>query len=369
MSNDIQFVEVDSQAIQNQLINDFENAIGETLYPGDERRIFLLQLLQVIVGLKNDINESAKYNLLKYSTGDKLDALGEFYNTPRLAAQKASVTLRFTLSAVQAVDITIPAGTRATPDGQLYFLTNKVLTIIAGQTTGDVTAEASEGGEKYNDFASGQIRALVDPMPYVASVSNIDASSGGSNVEDDNNYRGRIRLAPESFSVAGPEGAYIYWAKTADVNIADISVTSPSPGTVKVTVLMKEGGLPTQACLDAVTAAVSAKDRRPLTDNVTVSAPVQVSFNITLTYYIAKERQTEESSIRNAIELSGGAIDQYKAWQYAKLGRAINPDYLRQLMLSAGAFRIDITDPVYTALNADQAAKVGVVTINYGGLI
>ncbi|AYO30262.1 baseplate J/gp47 family protein [Biomaibacter acetigenes] len=328
-----------------------------------------MQILPLIVGLKNDINESAKQNLLRYATGDKLDVIGEFYNTARLQAQKARVTLRFTLSAIQPTNITIPAGTRATPDGQLYFATIQELTIPAGQTQGDVIAEATEGGEKYNGFAPGQIKTIVDPVPYVASVANIDTSSGGSDTEDDDHYRDRIRQAPESYSTAGPEGAYIYWAKTADANIIDVSVSSPSAGTVKVVPLLKDGEIPSQAILDKVTAIVSSKDKRPLTDNVQVAAPTTVSYDITLTYYIALERQTEETIIRNAIEGTGGAIDQYKLWQAGKLGRAINPDYLRQLMLNAGAFRIDITSPVYTEINLDQVAKAGTVTIAYGGLI
>lgn len=364
--SDINFVEVDSQDVANQLIKDFEEALGTTLYPGDERRIFLLQLLQVIVGLKNNINESAKQNLLRYASGNVLDAMGDFYNTPRLQAQKAKVALRFTLSTAQGGNVTIPVGTRVTPDGQLYFATVKDLIIPDGQTIGDVLAEATESGEKYNGFAPGQIKTIVDPVAYVASVTNINTSAGGSDIEDDDSYRERIRLAPESFSVAGPEGAYIYWAKTADVNIADISVTSSSPGVVDIVVLMKDGQLPTQNVLDAVMAAVNSKNRRPLTDNVQVSAPEVVSYNIDLTYYISSDRQAEEISLKNAIE---AAVNQYSTWQSEKLGRAINPDYLRQLMLNAGAYKIDVISPEYTGIERNEVAMVETVSVSYGGLI
>ena len=367
--SDIQFVEVNSEALKTQLITDFENILNETLYPGDERRIFLLQLLPTIVGLKNDINNSAKQNLLRYASGNMLDALGEYFNTDRIPAQKAKVTLHFTLSSAQALPVTIPAGTRATPDGLLYFATTQALSIPVGQTQGDVSAEAVEGGAKYNSFAPGQIKNIVDPVPYVQSVSNTDTSAGGSDIETDDNYRERIRLAPESYSVAGPEGAYIYWAKSADINISDVVVASPTVGTVKIIVLMNGGQLPNQAVLNAVTAAVSAKDRRPLTDQVQVATPTQVTYNITLTYYISKDRPAEEAAIRAAIENTGGAVDQYKAWQCAKLGRAINPDYLKQLMLNAGAIRVDITTPTYTAINADEVPKIGTTTMAYGGLI
>lgn len=364
--NEINFVEVDAQKISNEMIEAFEAAYGETFYPGDERRIFLEQLLQVIVGVKTSINDSARQNLLRYARGEILDALGGL--TERIPAQKAKTRLRFTLSGAQADDYLIPEGTRVTPDGKIYFATSAALTIPAGVLAGDIAAESSEGGANYNGFAPGQIKNLVDLIPYISSVANIDTSSGGADVEDDDHYRERIRLAPESYSVAGPEGAYIYWAKTADVNISDISVTSPSPGVVKIVVLMADGEIPSQTILDKVEAVTSAKDVRPLTDNVQVAAPTQVIYNIDFTYYIPLSRAAEEASIRSAIEGTGGAVDQYKAWQCSNLGKAINPDTLRLLVLQTGASRIVLASPAYTQLDSDEVAMVGTVTFTYGGM-
>lgn len=118
--NEVNFIEVDAATIENNLINDFEGATGETFYPGDERRIFLLQEGQVIVALKNDINYSAKQNLLRYAKGEVLDALGDRVNTPRLAAKKATVSCRITLSTAQTSAISIEKGKRITPDGVLF---------------------------------------------------------------------------------------------------------------------------------------------------------------------------------------------------------------------------------------------------------
>lgn len=365
MTDDFKFVEVDPKAIENQLISEYENAIGETLYPGDERRIFLLQLIPIIVGLKNDINDTVKQNFLRYARGEILDAIGGTI-TPRLKPQKAKVTLEFKLSAPQLTSVVISRGTRVTPDGILYFEAIEDLIIPKGGEAGRVIAAALEEGEKYNKFTPGQIKNIVDPIPYVASVTNIDESSGGADIEDDDHYRDRIRQVQESYSTAGPEGAYIYWAKTADANIADVAVISPSPGVIRVIVLMKEGRLPLQTVLDSVYTAVNAKNRRPLTDKVEVAAPNEILYDIELTYYISHERSSMENKIKSSIEKS---IETYKLWQCEKLGRAINPDYLRQLMLEQGAFRIDITNPVYTKISNDSVAKPGTIKITYGGLI
>jgi phage-related baseplate assembly protein len=365
----VSFVDADAESIQNELITAYEQATGTTLYPGDPRRIFLLQLVPVLLGLRNDINYTGNQNLLPFARGAVLDALGERIGVPRLQAQPAKVTMRFTLSAIQPNTVTIPKGTRVTPDGLLFFATVEDLNIAPGDTFGDVIAESSEGGEKYNGFVPGQINLLVDPIPYVASVTNIDTSSGGSDQETDDAYRERQRLAPSAFSVAGPTNAYVFFAKSADVNIVDVAVTSPSDGVVNIYPLLKNGGIPDESVLDKVLAEVNADDRRPLTDKVNVLAPSVRNYDIDVTYYISAERSAEVAAIRTAIENAGGVVDQYEQWQYAKLGRAITPDELMSRMYNAGAYRVVVTSPVYTEIDPNEVALRGTRNVVYGGLI
>lgn len=365
----IQFVETDALAIAEEAIQRYEIFTGETLYPGDEKRVFLLTLIQILVAAKNDINDTGKQNLLRYARGEVLDALGELAGATRLEAVKAVTILRFTLSQAQGFNIMIPAGTRATPDGLLYFVTVKDQIITAGQTYMDLDAAAVDSGTKYNGFGAGQVKILVDPIPYVASVSNTTVTGGGTEAESDPDYLERIRLAPKSRSNAGPSGAYEYLARSADSGIEHVSVTSPSAGVVLLTVLMKEGELPTQAVLDKVLVACSDKTVRPLTDNVQAQAPIVDTYNIGLTYYISLERQSEEAAIRAAIESADGVVDQYASWQQSAAGRDINPDELRRLMLVTGASRITLTEPVFTAVADTHVAKVDIKTITYGGLI
>lgn len=361
---DISFVTVDAQEIQNQLIRDFEQALGVVFYPGDERRVFLQQQVQVLVGLWGTINETAKQNLLRYAQGAVLDALAELTGVTRLAAQPARVQLRYTLSDARPQAVVIPLGTRVTPDGALYFASTQQLTIPSGQLSGDVLAQATAAGESHNGFAPGQITGIVDPVAYVASVTNTDSSSGGTDAESDDSLRERCRISPASFSSAGPEKAYIYWAKSSDLTIADVSVSSPSPGEVNVYVLQSGGQMPSQVILDKVDAAVNDRYRRPLTDHVTVLPATAISFDVELTYYISSERATEETAIRATVE---ACVDTYALWQSSKLGRAINPDYLRQLMLNAGASRIQLVAPVYATIDADSVAILNVSTVVYGG--
>lgn len=366
----IKFVDTDAQSIEQELLVSYQQATGQELYPGDPRRIFLMQMLPALVALRNDINYTGNANLLPFAFGEVLDALGERLGVKRLAAESAIVTIRFTLSSIQPTFLLVPAGTRVTPDGVVYFATVSDLTIPAGSQVGDIKARSTEGGERYNGFAIGQIKLLVDPVPYVASVSNIDISSGGSDEETDDAYKERQRLAPASFSVAGPIDAYVFFAKSADVGIIDVAVDSPSPSVVNIYPLMKDGMMPSQLILDKVTAEVNPTTRRPLTDHVTVLIPTEVTYTINLTYYISQDKSAEEAAIRAAIEGEGGAVDQYETWQHSKLGRAIMPDDLISRIYGAGAYRVVTVSPVYTVIEKNEVAKhTGIRTLTYGGLI
>jgi len=368
----INFVETDAKKIYDDIIINFQNALKNVLYPGDERRIFLEQEAAVIVAMYNAINDSARQNLLRYAKGEILDAIGEGRDTPRLAAQKATVTVRFTLSSLRSENITIPSGTKVTPDGLLFFETTSESIIYAGNTYKDIICTATVAGTNHNDLIAGQINTLTEPIAFVATVSNTTTSSGGSETEPDDNgidvwsgYRLRIKLAKAKISTAGHELGYIYYAKLADANIEDVSVTSPSACEILITVLMKNGELPTQEILDKVLAACSSKTVRPMTDFVTVSAPTVVTYNITATYYIDPSRFSEVANLNAAIAKS---VEEYKTWQSSKIGRDINPDELRRLMFNAGASIVDLTYPAYTILSETQVAQIGTTTITYGGL-
>lgn len=99
-------------------------------------------------------------------------------------------------------------------------------------------------------------------------------------LESNRDYRARIQLAFEGLSVAGPSGAYEYQAISAHPSVLDVSVASPEPVEVVLTILSREaGGQPSQAVLDAVRKRVD--ERRPLTDRVTVQAATLLPFSIT----------------------------------------------------------------------------------------
>ncbi|MBU2708823.1 baseplate J/gp47 family protein [Zooshikella marina] len=90
--------------------------------------------------------------------------------------------------------------------------------------------------------------------------------------EIDDDYRNRLQLEPEGKSVAGPEGAYIFHALSADALVKDVVVHSPEPVEVDLYILTHEGrGQPTQALLQKVRDYL--EPFRPLTDKLNVKPP------------------------------------------------------------------------------------------------
>lgn len=376
----LKFIENNSEEIVNNLVSTFETALGETYQKSDERSLFLHQLAQVVVLINSSINDVGNQVLLKYARGQALEDIGDLLGVQRLPATHATCVMKFTLSAVQTSRVTIPKGTRATPDGKIYFATTSDLVIKAGTLSGEVEAKATTAGGACNDYTVGSIRYIVDNVQYLGAVENVTKSAGGTDEESDDSLRERIRLVPESYSTAGCAEGYEYFAKSASANVGDVVVYSPvndttlseddrqkGAGRVFIYVINADGTIPNanDDIIAQVAAATTANDRRPLTDFVTVLPPERVEYSIKFTYYISEEDMGNSATIEKAID---DAVAEYIKWQSAKIGRDISPDKLRNLVYNAGASRIEITAPTFTTLNKTKiAALSGTATYNNAG--
>lgn len=362
---DIDFVETDPQAIIDQVIRGYEEVADVTLAPGDPRRLFLLSLAYIIVQQRQQIDAAGKSNLLYFAKDEFLDHLGLSRRVERHKAEGAVTTVRFTLSAARPNAIGIPEGTRVTADGELFWATTRPATINPGSLSIDVPAQALRAGAFANGLAPGEINELVDPIPFVASVSNIDETQGGHDREDDESYRERIYNAPAAFSTAGPEEAYRFWAFSASGSIIDVEAYSPEPGVAEIRPLLAGGVIPDQAILDAVYDALSPKHIRPLCDQVVVLPPDPVEYAVEFTYYI---RRADQGGAANIQQRVNDAVADYVAWQRGKLGRDINPDELVTRVKAAGAKRLEIENPSFAAVERFEVAQETAVIINYGGV-
>ena len=367
---DIIFADKAANEIESDIITLYEQLADRTLAKGDPVRLFLESITLIIVHQRSLIDYAAKQNLLAYAEGDYLDHLGALLGVMRLEASKAMTTLKFTLSDIQDEAVIIPEGTRVSPDnsGSILFATTEAAEIPAGEQEITITAECTESGTQGNNYIAGQIRRLVDVFPYEMKVENLSESYGGSDTESDENFRERIQIAPESFSVAGPTGAYEYYARSAHQNIIDVAVLGPpdtEPGHVNIYPLMTDGDLPTQEILDAVYDVCNDEDKRPDTDFVHVLTPEAVNFELNVKYWIDRKLATQAVQIQNAVE---SAVNNWVIWQKSKLGRDLNPSELNHRMIAAGAKRTEIISPDFKVLTASQVAIMTTKNLILGGL-
>ena len=370
---DISFVDdISYEKILNEMIADYEKKYQEatgrkvTLRPGDKEHIHLRIEAGQYFQMYQILDNAAKMNLLKYSKGNFLRHLGAFKKTFIQEPKPAVVTARFTLSEIRKDVIYIPQGTRITAGDGVYFATDDYVEVKAGDSFVDVDCTCETVGEVGNEYIVGQIETIVDPVPYVSSVSNITKSDGGTGEESEESFRERIFLAPSSYSVAGPADAYEYWVKQYNsAAIEDVKIYEPTEAVVDIRILLIGGALPSKTFCSGCLEYLRENPIIPLTDNDLVAAPDVVNYNLKAVYYIARSDLNNIKVIQESIE---AAKETYLNWQRTKIGRDINPDALTEFVRAAGGKRVVITSPVFTPIPETSIAMEKTVEFTYGGI-
>lgn len=360
------------EEVQAELVADYEAYMTEaegktvTLDRASPHRAILGAAAAQIYQAMQYVDRAGKQSLLKYSYGDFLDNIALLKGVTRNPATAAVATIRFTLSAVRESATGIPQGTRVATLSGIYFATDAYAEVPAGGTTVEVTATCTETGDAGNNIAAGELKTIVDPVPYVASAVNISESNGGADVESDDDLAARIYLAPSAYSTAGPEDSYKYLAQQYNAAIGDVKATSTQQaGQVDIVFIMADGSTPDAATIAGLKAYLSDETVRPMTDTVTVAAPTEVSYTIELTYYINRSDSAQAVTIQSAVQQ---AVADYITWQRS-IGKDINPSKLIALIIKAGAKRVELTSPTFTAVaDTAVAALSGDASVTYGGM-
>lgn len=182
-------------------------------------------------------------------------------------------------------------------------------------------------------------------------------------MELDADYRLRIQQAFEGLSVAGPVGAYEYHGRSADGRVADVSVSSPSPACVTITVLSREGdGTASPELLAIVDKALNAEDVRPVADRVTVQSAEIVPYQIDATLYVYPGPESEP--IRQASEQK---LQSYISAQH-RLGRDIRLSAIYAALHVEGVQRVELVSPLADiVLSKSQASNCTEYQITIGG--
>jgi phage-related baseplate assembly protein len=299
-----EFVPRDVSAILAETIADYEARVGRTLQPAQVETLILQTLAYREFLIRNQIQSAAEQNLVEFSTAPVLDFLGELVGVTRLAATPATVDLIFVMVAGHG-GVTIPAGTRvSSTDGLAVFATTVAKVVSAGVNLVQVPSRCTVAGTVGNGYTQHRITNILDPLAFVSNAYNLLTTGGGAEQETDAALRERIRLAPASFSVAGPYNAYKYFARTASASIVDVAVTNPTPGVVQVFPLMDDGNATPTQILNAVYAICNDERTRPLCSTLVVTSPTRLdySLNVELTLYDTADQLATKTAVETALQ-------------------------------------------------------------------
>lgn len=371
---DVSFIDnLSLEDVKNILIEEFkkeyENITGKeaVMERSDPIRVLISAQAVLDMQLLSFIDRCGKMNLLKYAQGDFLDHMGAFKNRARKEAERASVMVRFSMAEPRNEVEPIPQGTMVTADQKIFFETDDYVEIPTGELSVEICCSATTAGTAGNNYEKGEITTLVTPTGFISSVSNTTKSSGGTDRENDEDYAEGIFRAPDKYSVAGPEPAWISLVKDFDSDVEDVYPdTVPGSGVVQITVLMKHGRIPESKELQSIHDFLMRPDIHTLCTTVEVKPPALQCYEISLTYYIGESNRSRAEEIQKCVEQAVGA---YVEWQDSRVSRDINPDELLVLLKQAGVKRAVITSPVFCqVLDGTVAHFNGTQKVVYGGV-
>ncbi|WP_312817763.1 baseplate J/gp47 family protein [Atlantibacter subterraneus] len=198
----------------------------------------------------------------------------------------------------------------------------------------------SGGGDLDNLVANFNVQRLVVTPADETAVPPVPAV-----MESDEDLRQRAPEAFEGLSVAGPEAAYNFHARSADGRVADASTVSPSPAAVVVTVLSHEGnGQASQALLDIVASKLSAETIRPLGDRLTVQSAAITEYRVAAKLHLFDGVVAGPCLAAAKNNLAAYLLEQ------KKLARSIRRDNYKAVLRVAGVDWVELLEPAADVL-------------------
>lgn len=290
-----------------QLIDRNESDYASRL-PGSDprlRRAFLNVMARIDAGSAHGL-----YGYLAYifrqlfpdtAEAEFLERWADIWGVERKLATKSSGTA----TATGNNGSTISQGALLRRSDGVEFAVTENATIVSGVAT--VKLEATTAGSSGNTAASSTL-TFQSPPPGVNSTVTVTANglTGGTDVETDALLLQRLLLRIQNPPQGGAKHDYIAWAlENAGVTRAWCYPLELGLGTVTVRFMMDgtyADGIPQAGDVAAVLAYI--EERRPVTADVTVVAPVAspIDFNITLNINDTPEiRAAVEAELKDMI--------------------------------------------------------------------
>lgn len=182
--------------------------------------------------------------------------------------------------------------------------------------------------------------------------------------ETDEAFRARIQLSLEGYSVAGPRGAYVFHALSADGRVKDANAVSPTPGSVHVYVLSALGnGTPDLELVNIVNEHLNSETIRPLTDQVAVLPAEVVEYPVeaTLTLYPGPDASVVLLASRQAVAEYAASV--------GKIGQDVARSGLLRALHQPGVQSVNLISPAADISIAEgQASRIAGITLTVAGV-
>jgi len=224
--------------------------------------------------------------------------------------------------------------------------------------------------ESFVNYVNDRFFALLLPTSKGADLDHLASfvplvRHGG---ESDDKFRARIQLAPATFSIAGPRDAYRALSLNLQSSngaalLKDALAYSPQPSQVVVTVMAALGnGSVSQENVDLVSAALNAKEVRPLTDYVTVQSVSEISYNVIADLQVG--------SGPDSAQVKDAAIAAVQAYAEERhyIGLKVTLSGLYRALHQPGVENVSLTEPIGDLMPTDdEVAYLGNLTITVNG--
>ena len=211
--------------------------------------------------------------------GEFLDRHAELRGLTRKEATAARGVVRFFAGEAGQEARVIPAETVCMTAGLVRFSTLEEAVLAEGELYVDVPVEAVNPGEAGN-VAAGAVDTMAVAPVGIASCTNQEACTGGTDREEDEKLRGRILATFQRL----PNGANCAFYEREALSFDEVAaaVVIPRPrgvGTVDV-VVTSHSGLPGEELLEKLTAFF--EERREIAVDVQVREPQTVGVNVSV---------------------------------------------------------------------------------------
>lgn len=268
---------------------------------------------------------------------------------------------------------TTDGGADAATDEEYYELLKA--SQDAYSTAGPIGAYAYHAKSVSTEIADVKVVRPERTITKTLTIYDGHAFMGGDNLQVDTlTVTGGTKTT--DYTVAYADGlltiAVVEGGALENAESLAVSIKSIDAGCIDIYALMNDGTAASSTIKDLILAACNADTVRPLTDVVSVKDPEAVTYNINVTYYTSEESTSSPTEVTAAVT---AAIDAFKAWQSARIGRDINPSKLISFLMGTGLLkRVVVTSPSFTSLRdgsnhlTPQLASVGTTTVTNGGV-